>query len=195
MTVSQGNSSIAGETAVGHCHIQHPMPSQADHSRFVQRIRRRYGNELAFLPPGTPVRATMQDCLAQLQERGLNEAAALRVTRQLVMERLVVLDCEQAAPLADVTRAVTELAELSLDTACRLAFADLDALHGAPVTDAGQRAQLWVIGMGKLGARELNVSSDIDLIYVYDEDGETTGTPDGRGRLHRTRNIFLGRCD
>jgi glutamate-ammonia-ligase adenylyltransferase len=37
--------------------------------------------------------------------------------------------------------------------------------------------------MGKLGARELNVSSDIDLIYIYDEDGETTGTPDGRGRI------------
>jgi glutamate-ammonia-ligase adenylyltransferase len=37
--------------------------------------------------------------------------------------------------------------------------------------------------MGKLGARELNVSSDIDLIYVYDEDGETIGTPDGRGRI------------
>jgi len=183
MTVSQGNSSIAGETAVGHCHIQHPMPSQADHSRFVQRIRRRYGNELACLPPGTPVRVTMQACLAQLQERGLNEAAALRVTRQLVMERLVVLDCEQAAPLADVTRAVTELAELALDTACRLAFADLDALHGAPVTDAGQRAQLWVIGMGKLGARELNVSSDIDLIYVYDQDGETAGNSEGRNRI------------
>src|SRR3954452_25239391 len=36
--------------------------------------------------------------------------------------------------------------------------------------------------MGKLGARELNVSSDIDLVYVYDEDGETAGV-DGRGRI------------
>jgi glutamate-ammonia-ligase adenylyltransferase len=35
--------------------------------------------------------------------------------------------------------------------------------------------------MGKLGARELNVSSDIDLIYVYDEDGETTGATDASG--------------
>jgi len=43
--------------------------------------------------------------------------------------------------------------------------------------------QLWVIGMGKLGARELNVSSDIDLIYVYEHDGETAGLPDGRGKL------------
>ena len=43
--------------------------------------------------------------------------------------------------------------------------------------------QLWIIGMGKLGARELNVSSDIDLIYVYEHDGETAGMPDGRGRI------------
>jgi glutamate-ammonia-ligase adenylyltransferase len=40
---------------------------------------------------------------------------------------------------------------------------------------------MWVIGMGKLGARELNVSSDIDLIYIYDEQGQTLGRPDGRG--------------
>ncbi|MCU0956941.1 MAG: bifunctional [glutamate--ammonia ligase]-adenylyl-L-tyrosine phosphorylase/[glutamate--ammonia-ligase] adenylyltransferase, partial [Hydrogenophaga sp.] len=41
----------------------------------------------------------------------------------------------------------------------------------------------WVIGMGKLGARELNVSSDIDLIYVYDQDGETAGNSEGRNRI------------
>jgi glutamine synthetase adenylyltransferase len=34
---------------------------------------------------------------------------------------------------------------------------------------------LWIVGMGKLGARELNVSSDIDLIYLYEEDGHTGG--------------------
>ncbi len=160
-----------------------PADRQADHSRFVQRIRRRYADELALLPPGTPVHASMGTCLTRLRERGLPAPAALRVLRQLVMERLVVLDCEQGASLADVTRAVTELAELSLDHACRLAFDDLDALYGAPTGENGQRAQLWVIGMGKLGARELNVSSDIDLIYVYDVDGETAGNAGGRNRI------------
>jgi hypothetical protein len=51
------------------------------------------------------------------------------------------------------------------------------------MTAAGKRAEFWVIGMGKLGARELNVSSDIDLIYVYDEDGETTGNDQGLGKI------------
>jgi glutamate-ammonia-ligase adenylyltransferase len=160
---------------------------QADHSRFVQRVRRRYAAELPLLPPGEPVRDTMRACLARLRERGLPMPAALRVLRQLVLERLVVLDGEQGAALSTVTRAVTELAELALDEACALACADLDEQHGAPqfTTPQGgmQRAQLWVIGMGKLGARELNVSSDIDLIYVYDQDGETAGNAQGRQRI------------
>lgn len=159
---------------------------QAEHSRFVQRVRRRYSAELPCLPAGEPVLASMQACLADLRGRGLPMPAALRVLRQLVMERLVVLDCEQGAPLAVITRAVTELAELALDEACKLACADLDELHGAPQFDTAQgtqRAQLWVIGMGKLGARELNVSSDIDLIYVYDQDGETAGNAQGRNRI------------
>ena len=160
------------------------LPGSASHSRLVQRLRRRYEDELPLLPPGAPTRDSMAACLAALAERGHDELGArLRILRQLVMERLVVLDCEQAAPLAVVTRAVTELAELALDAACAHAFAQLDERHGAPLTEAGQRAQLWVIGMGKFGARELNVSSDIDLIYVYDDDGETTGRDDGRGQI------------
>jgi glutamate-ammonia-ligase adenylyltransferase len=167
-----------------------PADRVATYSRLVQRVHRRYPEERALLPEGAPVHATMQLCLARLRERGLAVPAALRVLRQLVLERLVVLDCEQGAPLADITRAVTELAELALDAACTLAFAELDALHGAPLAEATEevgaqprRAQLWVIGMGKLGARELNVSSDIDLIYVYDADGETAGNDSGRNRI------------
>lgn len=160
------------------------MPDSAGHSRLVQRLRRRYEDELPLLPPGVPTGDGMAACLAALAERGHDELGArLRILRQLVMERLVVLDCEQAAPLDVVTRAVTDLAELALDAACAEAFAQLDERHGAPMTEAGQRAQLWVVGMGKFGARELNVSSDIDLIYVYDEDGETAGRDDGRGQI------------
>ena len=109
--------------------------------------------------------------------------AALRITRQLVVERLAVLDCEQQAPLEVVTRAMTELAEFALDEACRHAFAALDERHGAPLNGRGQRVPFWVIGMGKLGARELNVSSDIDLIYLHESDGDTAGRADGRGSV------------
>jgi len=165
----------------------------AEHSRYVQRIRRRYAAELSLLPPGPPERAVMAQTLAALREQGLELGAALRVLRQLVMERLVVLDCERQAPLATVTRAVTELAELALNEALVQTQLELDDLHGAPMyQDASvpaaqgpvmRRAELWIIGMGKFGARELNVSSDIDLIYVYDNDGETAGNSAGRNRV------------
>ena len=168
-------------------HMPTSDPATADtprshYSRFHQRLHRRYAAEMALLPPGVPTRSSMEDACEALLARGHDLGAALRILRQLVMERLIVLDCDQGAPLADVTSAVTWLAELALDRACRQARADLDARHGAPLGPQGQPVQLWIVGMGKFGARELNVSSDIDLIYVYEHDGETAGLPDGRGR-------------
>ena len=159
-----------------------PMQNLSTYSRFVQRLRRRYVHELALLPPGPPVLATMRCCFDALRQTH-DCGNALRILRQLVMERLVVLDCEERANLEVITRAVTELGEFALDEAFKAAQIQLDASFGSPTTPRGERATLWIIGMGKFGARELNVSSDIDLIYVYDEDGETSGLPDGRGRI------------
>ncbi len=166
--------------------------SPAQHSRFFQRLHRRYSAQLQLLPAGAPVRATMEQTVAALRAQGCDTGAALRILRQLVMERLMRLDCEAQAPLEVVTRAVTELAEVALDTACRQARQELDERHGAPRGPDGQPVQLWIIGMGKLGARELNVSSDIDLIYVYEHDGETAGSADGRGRI--SNHEYFGRA-
>ena len=162
--------------------IPSSLQDLSTYSRFVQRLRRRYANELHLLPPGAPVLATMQTCFDALRQTH-SCGDALRMLRQLVMERLVVLDCDTRVGLDVVTRAVTELGEFALDVAYQEAQQQLDASYGVPTTPQGERAVLWIIGMGKFGARELNVSSDIDLIYVYDEDGDTTGLPDGRGRI------------
>ncbi|HEX6703308.1 MAG TPA: bifunctional [glutamate--ammonia ligase]-adenylyl-L-tyrosine phosphorylase/[glutamate--ammonia-ligase] adenylyltransferase [Albitalea sp.] len=152
-----------------------PTPVQADHSRFVQRVRRRYANELSLLPPGLPRREAVGALIERLGADGRPLASAMRVARQLVLERLAVLDIEQDAAMEDITLAMTELAETTLDLALAEARAALDARFGEPLNDAGQRIDFWVVGMGKLGARELNVSSDIDLVYVYEEDGQTRG--------------------
>lgn len=166
-------------------HLPAPTVSlAASHSRFWQRLHRRYADVMDALPPGAPVRATMEQALQRLQqEQGWDLSAALRVVRQLVMERLMTLDCAQQADLHTVTRGVTELAELALDRACAQVRQELDARHGRPAGPEGQEVPLWIIGMGKLGARELNVSSDIDLIYVYEHEGETLGLPDGRSKI------------
>ncbi|WP_374594573.1 bifunctional [glutamate--ammonia ligase]-adenylyl-L-tyrosine phosphorylase/[glutamate--ammonia-ligase] adenylyltransferase [Aquabacterium sp.] len=153
----------------------------AEHSRFVKRVRRRYETELSWLEPGPPLRQHQEALIDRLLQGGRDMASALRVARQLVMERLVVLDVEQGAPLAVVTTAMTELAEVTLERALAATQAELDTRFGAPLDERGERILMWVLGMGKLGGRELNVSSDIDLIYVYEEDGQTTGRPDGSG--------------
>lgn len=155
-----------------------PAPTsqaRADHSRFVQRIRRRYADELALLPPGLPRRAAITALIDRLQADGRSLGGAMRVARQLVLERLAVLDIEAGAAMSDVTCAMTELAEATLDRALEQGQRELDARHGVPRNEASERIDFWVVGMGKLGARELNVSSDIDLVYVYEEDGHTDG--------------------
>jgi [glutamine synthetase] adenylyltransferase / [glutamine synthetase]-adenylyl-L-tyrosine phosphorylase len=145
----------------------------SEHSRFAQRVRRRYAAQLHGLAPGFPDPKAMQATFDALLADGTELGTALRTLRHLVIERLVCLDCENQASLEEVTAVMTNLAEFTLNQAYSSALHMLDQLHGAPSTPGGQRASLWVVGMGKLGARELNVSSDIDLIYVFDQDGDT----------------------
>ncbi len=153
--------------------------ASVQHSRFIQRLHRRYAEELNWLPPGAPSADVLQAGFDALRARGDELGVALRVLRQLTIERLARLDCEQHAELSVVTHGMTELAEFALDQAATAVQQQLDALHGAPLDARGQRVQLWIVGMGKLGARELNVSSDVDLIYVYHADGETAGNAAG----------------
>ncbi len=153
------------------CHA----PARADHSRFVQRVRRRYADVLGALGSEAPNAAVIDALVQRLLDGGRDLASALRVARHLVIERLVVRDVEQGAPLQTVTLAMTALAEVALERALAQALADADARHGVPRDASGQRIDFWVVGMGKLGGRELNVSSDIDLVYVYEDEGQTDG--------------------
>ncbi len=165
-------------------HTVWPMTSHtslSQGSRLVQRLRRRYAQVLPQLPQGEPSGVQLHTAFALLRSLYPELGDTLRVLRQWVLERLVVLDCEQQVPLDTVTRSMTGLAEFTLAHALQEACARVQARHGAPLTARGQHAQLWVVGMGKLGAAELNVSSDIDLVYVFDEDGQTQGSADGRG--------------
>jgi glutamate-ammonia-ligase adenylyltransferase len=149
--------------------------AKAVHSRFVQRVRRRYPDMLHRLPAGLPNFATITALVAALEAEGTPVMSALRVARQLVLERLAVLDIEDGADQAEITTAMTHLAEATLERALVQARADVDLRWGVPRNAAGEQVEFWIIGMGKLGARELNVSSDIDLIYVYEEDAVTDG--------------------
>ena len=150
-------------------------PALAEHSRFVQRVRRRFAAWMPLLPPGAPDAGSITELVEQLVRDGQALPAALRIARQLVLERLAVLDVEQGAPLAMITGAMTALAEATLELALAQARRETDERHGRALDAEGREIDFWIVGMGKLGARELNVSSDIDLVYVYEDEGQTAG--------------------
>ncbi|HUF81197.1 MAG TPA: bifunctional [glutamate--ammonia ligase]-adenylyl-L-tyrosine phosphorylase/[glutamate--ammonia-ligase] adenylyltransferase [Burkholderiales bacterium] len=100
----------------------------------------------------------------------------LRVLRARVMLRLMARDLGGVATLAEVVATCTALAEIAIAHALGRLDGWLAARHGRPVGAAsGREQQLHVLGMGKLGGAELNVSSDVDLVFAYPEEGETQG--------------------
>ena len=115
--------------------------------------------------------------LAPLTEQTLKPE--LRRFKQRAYARIAARDLAGLASLAEVTETMTLIAEIAVDRALAVLGNSLVARFGRPLSEAGEEQQLIVIAMGKLGGRELNASSDIDLIFVYPEDGETDGA-DGR---------------
>ena len=100
----------------------------------------------------------------------------LRKLRERVFSALIVRDLAGQADLEEVVGAMTALADIAVAAAYRSVAADLAAVHGVPRDPAtGKPQEMLIVGMGKLGGCELNVSSDIDLIMLYGEEGETDG--------------------
>jgi glutamate-ammonia-ligase adenylyltransferase len=100
---------------------------------------------------------------------------ALRRLKRRAFARVCSRDLAAHANLAEITEAMTLIADVAVMTAAAVLHESLAVRYGTPKNDRGEPQQLIVVGMGKLGGRELNVSSDIDLIFVYPEDGETDG--------------------
>ena len=136
-------------------------------------------DEIEALAAAAIDRATLAALLAR--ERDATEwrdeahlRNALRRVRARTMAALIDRDLTRRADLAEVMMTMTALAELAIDAALAFLAKDSAASYGVPIgAQSGAPQDLIVIGMGKLGGGELNVSSDIDLIFVYGEDGET----------------------
>lgn len=100
----------------------------------------------------------------------------LRRLRRRELVRVAWRDIAKHGDLAELTSAVSELAEACLEHALEHLYRWSAATHGRPVgRSSGRAITLVVLGLGKLGGGELNFSSDIDLIFAYPEDGETEG--------------------
>ncbi|MDI6748672.1 MAG: bifunctional [glutamate--ammonia ligase]-adenylyl-L-tyrosine phosphorylase/[glutamate--ammonia-ligase] adenylyltransferase [Rhodocyclaceae bacterium] len=150
--------------------------SPTDYSRYLARLMEARPELRDELCAEAPLTAPLVQ--AWLDEKTLDEESlkpALRRMKQRAMTRIMSRDLSGRADLAEVVESMTVIAEAAIAAAIKVTEATLIARYGEPRNAAGERQQLIVIGMGKLGGRELNVSSDIDLIFVYPEDGETDG--------------------
>nr|WP_315260448.1 bifunctional [glutamate--ammonia ligase]-adenylyl-L-tyrosine phosphorylase/[glutamate--ammonia-ligase] adenylyltransferase [uncultured Duganella sp.] len=155
-----------------------------------------------------PDRAAKADELSQLSLAGIDlkeylqkEAGgnlplprAMRRLRNLLVCTLIRRDLEGKANLAEVVETMTRFADFAIQQHMTELYADMVALHGQPVGhDSGQPQEMMVLAMGKQGGGELNVSSDIDLIFVYPEDGDTAAGPGQRSLSNHEFFIRLGK--
>ncbi len=132
-------------------------------------------------------RSEIDGALASIAEDDVPDSA-LRVLRRQVVLRTMLRDLSGLADLDEVVTVTSDLAEAAIGSAVRHHTRAAVAQHGTPRSDSdGSPQQLVVVGMGKLGGRELNVSSDIDLVFVYGEDGATDA--DGK-RAQSNRDWF-----
>ncbi|VAX01300.1 Glutamate-ammonia-ligase adenylyltransferase, partial [hydrothermal vent metagenome] len=97
----------------------------------------------------------------------------LRVIRTREMIRIIWRDLAGWSDLPETMRELSELADACVDSALTLLYRWGCEKLGTPFDKDGNQQHLVVLGMGKLGGHELNLSSDIDLIFAYPEEGET----------------------
>ncbi|AGA30066.1 bifunctional [glutamate--ammonia ligase]-adenylyl-L-tyrosine phosphorylase/[glutamate--ammonia-ligase] adenylyltransferase [Singulisphaera acidiphila] len=104
-----------------------------------------------------------------------SERLIIRQFRQRELLRIGYNDIIRGMPLEVVTLDLSHLADACVETACRLARRRAEFRHGPPSGQDGETARFVVLALGKLGGEELNYSSDIDLIFLYDVEGQTDG--------------------
>ena len=158
------------------------LPRALACSPFIAELSRRKPQLLAsLLADGSlsnPLSRTelVAELAAGLDADGAELNVVLRRFRQRHMLRIIWRDFCKLADTLETVRDTSWLAEVCIAAALDTCQDELEGKHGVPRgRRSGQPQQLIVLAMGKLGAGELNVSSDIDLIFAYPEAGETDG--------------------
>jgi len=126
-----------------------------------------------------------QSLQAEIMQSGLD--TGLRRFRNHQMLRIIWRDLCGLATLAETFSDLTMLAEICLQAAIDGHSRHLQEKYGKPRSEDGSEQQLIVIGMGKLGGEELNLSSDIDVMFCYPQSGECDG------RRHLANDQFFTR--
>lgn len=174
---------IASDYAAGLCLTDPDLLLDLLQTGDVQKSPRDWSAHLRNFRARHPVTsATDTQTRLRHELRRFRKREWLRILWRDITGRAAVMDtCRELSELADtcINHALTELGEL-----CR-------QQHGLPLDKAGKEQQLIVLAMGKYGAYELNLSSDIDLIFVFPEGGDTTLTPDWQAQFPQARSTTI----
>ncbi|WP_157980743.1 bifunctional [glutamate--ammonia ligase]-adenylyl-L-tyrosine phosphorylase/[glutamate--ammonia-ligase] adenylyltransferase [Aliidiomarina taiwanensis] len=145
-------------------------------SPFIGRVLLAYGQDtLVHLlqPQGfSQSHVHKQVLAAETEAQAMHQ---IRRLRRLEMARIASLDLTGELALHDSLQANTHIADYLITAACLWSQRQLTERHGQALSSSGKEQRLWVIAMGKLGGAELNFSSDIDLIFCFEQQGETQG--------------------
>ena len=119
----------------------------------------------------------IDDLWAEMEQAPTTEARRLALRRFRLREvlRIGYNDIVRDLPLELITLDLAHLADACVEVAVRSARLSVATRHGQPLVDRDTPARFVVLALGKLGGEELNYSSDIDLIFVYDHEGQTNG--------------------
>ncbi|UCG09253.1 MAG: bifunctional [glutamate--ammonia ligase]-adenylyl-L-tyrosine phosphorylase/[glutamate--ammonia-ligase] adenylyltransferase, partial [Desulfobacterales bacterium] len=154
-------SEFVAETCIHHPAILHDLIKSSD-------LGRRY----------SPLDYT--NSLHQALAGVIDEDTLSRVLRQCRRREMVRIAWRDLAGWADLSETVADLsafADSILEQSLTLVYQWQCKKHGTPTAADGSQQQLVILGLGKLGARELNFSSDVDLIFTFPQSGQTRGTP------------------
>lgn len=152
-------------------------------SEFVAQTCNRNPQHLqSLVTSGDLYEPQSSDSLTELSEQLLSAEDDVELDRQVrlarnrAMVRIIWRDFNRLADMSEITAELSAFADTVISACLNWHYRALVKRYGEPIgRDTGEVQPLVVLGMGKLGARELNVSSDIDLIFSYPEAGETNG--------------------
>src|SRR5947207_1775663 len=108
----------------------------------------------------------------------------LRLFKQLEMLRIAARDLARLGNVTEITREISSVADVCLDAMYRICRKQCTERFGQPyhldASERWQQTEFCIFGMGKLGGQELNYSSDVDLIFVYADEGHVFREPPTR---------------
>jgi [glutamine synthetase] adenylyltransferase / [glutamine synthetase]-adenylyl-L-tyrosine phosphorylase len=154
----------------------------ATHSAFARRILPMLDARGWLIDVAQPINETRLRDHLQRHWPGLCSLSAdddaqfpawLRQFRNSALLGIMARDLSGQADLDETLESITCLADITIHAAYQIAMAAAVAQHGVPRDASGRPQDMLIVGMGKLGGRELNASSDVDLIFLFSEEGET----------------------